>query len=345
MSDANPDLNAGQYPENFQSSPPPPPTAPPPSEAPAPRPLKLRTPAIVLFVLGLLVLVGGLAKFIPGGIGTGLALAFWGACLFGLSFIRWPKASPDAPPPMSVMERLAGIFYEPTRVFQNLKAHPRWLAAFLVIASLNIVYAVAFTQRLTAERIVTYTADKMAETPFIPPEAVERAREDGLEQAKNPIQRVGTAIKSMVGLFVFMVVLGALYMLGVLVFGGRINFWQSFAALIYATLPIIVIQKVISLILLYIKSPDDIHPLMGQQTLVQDNLGVLFTPAEHPVLFVMASAIGVLSFYGLWLKATGLRNAGQKVSKGAAWGTAIMFWLIGLLLLMAVTALFPSFIS
>lgn len=332
----------------FQPSTPPPPPPPPSSlapDAPAPHPLHLRVPAIALFVLGVLICVGGALKFIPGGVITGLALAFWGALMFGLSFVRLPKPAPDAPPPMSVMERLTGIFYEPSRVFQNLKAHPRWLAPFLVISILSIAYAAAFTHRLTPERIVSYTADKMAETPFIPPEAVERTREEGLDQAKNPVQRVGTAIKTLVGVFGFMAFLAALYMLGVLVFGGRINFWQAFAALMYASLPIVVIQKVISLILLYLKSPDDIHPIMGQETLVQDNLGVLFSPAEHPMLFVTASAIGLVSFYGLWLKATGLRYAGQRVTKAAAWGSAILFWVIGLLFIVVITALFPSFIS
>jgi hypothetical protein len=340
------DSNVG----TFQPTTPPP--APPPTSsptqpsavAPAPRPLNLRMPAVALFVLGVLIAVGGALKFVPGGLGTGLALAFWGALMFGLSYVRLPKPASDAAP-MTVMETLTAIFYEPTRVFQNLKAHPRWLAAFLVISILSIAYAAAFTQRLTPERIVSYTADKMAETPFIPPEAVERTREVGLDQAKNPVQRVGTAIKTLVGLFAFMAFLAALYLLGVLVFGGHINFWQAFAALMYASVPIVIIQKVISLILLYLKSPDDIHPIMGQETLVQDNLGILFTPAEHPVLFVIASAIGLLSIYGLWLKATGLRYAGQRVTKAAAWGTAITFWLLGLLFIVIITALFPSFIS
>ena len=317
----------------------------PAADAPAPRPVHLRIPAIVLTVLGVLIALGAILKFIPGSPGPGAALAFWGILLFGLSFVRLPKPAPDAPPAMSAMEKLTGIFYEPSRVFQNLKTHPRWLAAFLLISILNIAYAAAFTQRLTPERIVSYTADKMAETPFIPPEAVQKAREDGLDQAKNPVRRVLTASNTFVGVFAFMAFLSALYLLGVLVFGGRINFWQAFAALVYATLPIVVIQKVISLILLYIKSPDDIHPIMGQETLVQDNLGILFTPAEHPVLFVAASAIGLLSFYGLWLKATGLRYAGQRVSKAAAWGTAITFWILGLLFIIIITALFPSFIS
>src|SRR5688500_11970987 len=131
----------------------------------------------------------------------------------------------------------------------------------------------------------------------------------------------------------------------VLVLRSRIIVCQSFLCIIFATLPIVVTQQLISLLLLFIKDIDDIHPIMGQETLVQDNLGILFTPAEHPVLFVTASAFGILSFYGLWLKATGLKHGGQKVSKGAAWGTAILFWVIGLLFIVAMAALFPSFIS
>lgn len=104
----------------------------------------------------------------------------------------------------------------------------------------------------------------------------------------------------------------ALYLLGILIFGGRINFWQSLAVTFYASLPIVVIQKLVSLVILYIKSPDDIHPILGQETLVQDNLGVLFTPAQHPVLFVAATVIGVLSFYGLWLRARACNTVGLK---------------------------------
>lgn len=309
------------------------------------RPTKLRPAAIVLFVLGLIVIVGGVAKFIPGGLTTGGALAFWGVLLFGLSFVPLPQPAPGTPEPMPVLSRVAGAFYEPSTVFKSLRAHPYWLAGFLIIAFLNIAYAVAFTQRLTPERIVTYVTDKMAETPFIPPEAVEKAKVQQLEQAKNPIERVGTAIKSMVGLFAFFAFLAALYLLSILVFGGRINYWQAFAVAVYASLPIAIIQRILSFIILYVKDPDSIHPIMGQETLIQDNLGVLFQPAQHPILFVAASAIGVLSFYGLWLKATGLRNGGEKVSSGAAWGTAILFWALGLGLALTVTAIFPSFIS
>jgi Flp pilus assembly protein TadB len=310
------------------------------------RPLRLRLPAIIFVVLGLIVLLAGIAKFLPGGVATGATFIFWGVLLFALSFIRLPLTTGAEEPPLSGIQKLAGIFYEPTRVFKNLRAHPHWLAAFLVVGILSAIYTAAFVQRLTPERIVSHTLDKLQESPFKPPpDQIERMRDTDLQQAKQPIQRVQTAAKSFVGLFVFACFVAGLCLLGVLAFGGRINFWQAFAAVLYSFVPVVVITKVISLVILYIKAPEDIHPILGAETLLQDNLGILFTPAEHPALFVLGSVIGVLSFYGLWLRAKGLANAGQKVSSGTAWGVSITLFVLATIVGMIFTTLFSSFIS
>jgi len=102
---------------------------------------------------------------------------------------------------------------------------------------------------------------------------------------------------------------------------------------------------VIGFIILFIKSPEDIHPLIGQETLVHDNLGLLFAPKDHPVLYVAASAIGILSFYKLWLTAKGLHEGGYKVSSSAGWGVAITLWVLALLFGLAIAAIFPGFLS
>ena len=330
--------------DNFQAPPP-----PPMPEAPvrAPRPTKLRPIAVAFFVIGLIIVGLSIAKVLPGVIGSGAALAVLGIVFFALSFVPLPQIE-NADPPMSPVQKLLGIFFEPSNVFRNLRAHPRWVAPYVLVTLLSIVYTVAFTQRLTPERIVNYRVDKVAEmpAPFTPPpDRIETMRTDGIDELKNPVRRIGGLITVFFGVFFFTGIVAAFYMLGTLAFGGRINFWQAFATLLYAAVPIIVIQKLLGLVLLYIKSPDDIHPILGQETLVQDNLGVLFSPASHPVLFVLATAIGLLSFYGLWLKATGLKNAGTRVSSNVAWGVAITFWVIGTLLITGLTALFPSFIS
>ena len=327
---------------DFQAPPP-----PLPEVKPAPRPTKLRTIAIPLFVIGLIVCALGIPKIVPGGIASGAAMAFLGIVFFALSFVPLPVIE-NAEEPMSPTQKLLGVFFEPSKVFRNLRAHPRWVAGYVVVTVLSLVYTFAFTQRLTPERIVNYRVDKVAEMPppfTPPPDRIETMRTQGIEQLKNPIQRVGTVVTAFVAAFCFTAVMAALYLLGVLVFGGRINFWQSLSIMFYAAVPIIAIQKLLGLVLLYLKAPDDIHPILGQETLVQDNLGVLFSPADHPVIFVLATSIGILSFYSLWLKYTGLRNGGTKVSSGTAWGVAIMLWILGTLAITGLTALFPIFIS
>jgi hypothetical protein len=303
-------------------------------------------PAIVLFVLGILLLVAGIAKFLPGGIGTGIAFCFWGILLFAFSFIPLPQTTGADEAPMSGLQKLTSIFYEPSRVFRNLRSHPTWLAAFLVIGIANVVYTAAFVQRLTPERIVEFTMDKLADSPIKPPpDKMEQARENALQQAKQPVQRVQTAAKSFIFLFVLVSFVAALCLLGVLAFGGRINFWQAFAAVMWGYLPVIVIMKIVSLVILFVKAPEDIHPILNQETLLQDNLGILFNPADHPALFVMGSVIGVLSFYGLWLRVKGLQHAGQKVSSSTAWGVSLTLFVLSLILGMIFATLFSSFMS
>ncbi|MEP6568574.1 MAG: YIP1 family protein [Acidobacteriota bacterium] len=325
----------------------PPPAPPQPAvEVLAPRPTKLRMPAIVLLVFGLILAVAGIAKLLPGGFWTGLAFLFWGALLLVFSFIRLPQTTGAEEPPMSGMQKLTGIFYEPSRVFRNLRTHPTWLAALLVIGIVSAAYNVAFVQRLTPERIVEFTFEKLADSPIKPPpEKMEQAKEQALQEAKQPIQKIQTAAKSFVKVFAFVAFVAGLCLLGVLAFGGRINYWQAFAAVIWGYLPVIVITKLVSLILLYVKAPEDIHPVLNAETMLQDNLGILFKPADHPALFVMGSVIGVLSFYGLWLRVKGLQHAGQKVSSSAAWGVSITLWVLALILGMIFATLFSSFIS
>ena len=78
--------------------PPPPPT--PPVEPKAPRATYLLPVAIGAFVLGLIFLVGSIAKFTPGAWATAVGFCFAGLLLAGLSFIRLPtvpKKTEDAP--------------------------------------------------------------------------------------------------------------------------------------------------------------------------------------------------------------------------------------------------------
>ena len=325
-----------------------------------------RTYAYIVFGAGALLVVAGLLKLLPGSVGAGAALCFLGLAFFGLSFVphRPPEdrharpsgaevggvevpapPAPAAPPPMPFFARLTGMFFEPSQVFKNLRWHPRWLAPLVVIVLLNFVYATAFTQRLTPERIVNFTTDKVIQSFNLPHDQAEAMKREQIDAMKSPPRVALGAVGQFVGAFVLMCILAGLALLAVLLLGGSIGFWQALSVLAHATLPAAIIERALSLVILYLKAPEDIHPVLGQQGLVTDNLGALFNPAQNPVLFSAASFIGVLAFYRLWLTATGLRNGSTRVSSGMAWTVAVGFWAVGLLFAIAMSALFPQFIS
>lgn len=306
-----------------------------------------RTTAYIVFGVGILLIIAAAVLKVPIGLGPGASLAFLGLMLFGLSFVPvTATATPEDPPaPMSFPAKLANIFFEPSSVFRNLRAHPRWLAALVLTSLLAFTYATAFVQRLTPERIVNFTNDKVAERFNLPAEQVAQAKADQIAEAKSPTKTAGRAVTTFVFSFFMAAVLAGLYILAVLLFGGRIGFWQALSVWVWAAVPVEIIRTVLSLVLLYIKDPDDIHPVLGQGGLVTDNLGILVKSAEHPVFFTILSFFGVLSFYRLWLTATGLRQASVKLSAGSAWTIAIIFWLISMLMLTAVSALFGGLMS
>lgn len=321
--------------------PPPPPT--PPVQTKRPRPFYLWPIAIGLFVVGLLFLVGSVTKLSPGAWFTAIAFCFAGLLIFGLSFIPLPDV-PQKEEPLSFVQKVTGIFFEPSRVFRNLREHPRWVGAFLLMGLLSTVYAYAFVQRITPERIVEHTRQQMESMGSFAGSA--EAREEQLarqmEAMKHPVTRVASALNAVPVTFLIIAIFAGLCLLGIVAFGGRMNFWQSVAVIAYAGVPIVVIQKVLGMIILYLKSPEDLHVNLNRDTTLQDNLGILVSPADHPVLFVLLSVIGLTAFYGVWLRAKGLHLGATKASSGAGWGVSLIILFLGLLLGLTAAVIFPS---
>lgn len=307
-----------------------------------------RIVGIVMFVAGILLFVGGVAKLLPGGrvwVSTSILTTFIGAIVFALSFIRLPPPEPDAPPPLSPADRVMGVFYDPGRVFGNLRHHPRWLAGFLVLSLCMVIYTAAFTQRVTPKVIGAAPIDKLIDSGWIQGEQAAQIRARAIEDAEAPAARITTPLAGVGLTFIILLIEAALFLLFVMMFGGRMNYWQALSVATYAMLPPFVVQYLLSTLLLYLKPVEDINPISDQQGLVRADLSLLFSPTEHLYLFVLCGFIGLLSLYRLWLTATGLRQTGVRVSQGSAWTIALLMGGLYLLFLITMAALFPNFVS
>jgi hypothetical protein len=309
-----------------------------------------RLAGIIVAAAGLIIAVVSILKVIPGFSITnvGVMMILLGGLIIGLSFVGGPES--DESGRMSTASTLVNIFFSPTEVFQNLRRHPRWFVAVLIMTILSGLYSNLFLQRLGAERVANYAIDKTLEMPMIANnEQARKQVEDGRAQAiadtKNPVTRIGQSVGTFFWLTVGFTVLALIFMLFAMAMGGKINFWQAFSVAVYAWFPASIIKTVLNLILLYIKDPTDIHPIIGQGSLVQDNLNFLVTPKDNPVVWSFLGALSLLWFYWLWLNSTGLKNGGERVSSSVAWTTSIGIYLIVIILGVVSAFLFPSFIS
>jgi hypothetical protein len=307
-----------------------------------------RLAGIILAAAGFVIAVLSVVKVLPGLTGPGVVMILTGGLVIGLSFITPPD--PDDVERMSTGSTLGNIFFAPGEVFRNLRRHPRWLVALLIVSALSAVYYNLFLYRLTPERVVNYSIDKTLEMSMIQnndeaKKRVEESRPKTLEEAKNPLLRAGQAIAGFGGSMFVNALVALIFFLFVLAMGGRINFLQAFSVAVYAYFPVGVIRMVLNTILLFIKDPADIHPIMGQSTLIQDNLNFLVAPADHPALFALLGTLSLLWFYWVWLNAVGLREGGESVSSSAAWTASLGLYgiLIGLALVSGL--LFGSFMS
>lgn len=300
----------------------------------------------IFAVAGLVIAILGFLKVVPGLSQPGIFIILIGGVMIGLSFIK--KPDPEGTERISTPTTLINIFFSPTEAFQNLRRHPRWLVATLVLSLFAAVFSNLFVYRLTAERVANYAIDKTLEMPIMNDQArrqIEAGRQEAIDQAKNPVIKTVQTVSSFGVNVVKFGVYAAFFLVFVLAMGGKINYWQAFSVAAYASVPPVLIHSVLSSVVLFLKDPVLIHPILGQTQLLQDNLGFLFNPAESPALYSFASHISILWFYWIWLVATGLKNAGEKVTGSIAWTIALTLFALLLFFGVVISYLFSGFLS
>ncbi len=301
---------------------------------------------VVVAALGLLIAIVSILGVVPGLTPTGVGMILFGGLVIGMSFIN--RVPVEDPAGMSTPSTLLNIFVSPSETFQSLKRNPKWLVAVLVMTVLSVTYSNLFLERLTVERVTNYSIDKTLEMSFMNDDArkgIEASRAQTIADAKSPVRRVAGIFWSFAGSVAVFALLGLLFFLVVTAFGGSIYYWQAFSIAVYAAFSVAVIRFVLNTIVLYLKEPTEIHPILGQSSLIQDNLSFLVSAAENPVIYTVLASLSLLSFYWIWLNATGLKNGGDRVSSSTGWSGSLIAFGIIFFLGVTLALLFPSFIS
>lgn len=240
-----------------------------------------------------------------------------------------PMAVPNTPATgeeMSTAETLTGIFFEPSRTFEALRARPRFLVAGLIMLVLACLITFLLYTRVDMGQ---YIRDRIERSPNAA-QITEQQKEMQVKMGKS----FGAAA---IPIAVPIIIAGgaALYMLLTMAFGGSITYKQSLAVWTYSSLPPSVLGAVIAILVLFLKSPDSIDP----EHMVATNPGALLGEDASKVLVAVLSQFDLLRFFGMFLAALGLRKV-AKLSSGQAWGVVLTLWIIGALLRIGSAAIF-----
>ncbi len=244
-----------------------------------------------------------------------------------------PQTDIAGGPTMSTPQTLTSIYFEPGSTFEALKARPRFLIAGIITVLAFMAYYATFVSRVGAENIAR--AQIQARSPDATPEQLEA----GMRMQNNPIIKAVTYASFPV-VFAVMFAAGAgLYLLGTTLMGKSISFKQALSVWVYSSYPPTVVYAIVNIILLFLKSADDVDPASINSGLARANPSILVDPKAQPVLATILGSFDLITFYGLFLAALGLRKM-AKLTSGAAWAIVLAIWLVGAIVRIALSLAF-----
>lgn len=233
--------------------------------------------------------------------------------------------TPDGPT-LTTSETLTGIFFEPERVFDSLRARPRFLVAALLTALLVCIFTFALFQRAGYENMMRSAIENSPRADQMTPQQ----KEGAIRFYSNPVLKAVNYISPLIAITVVFAAGAALYMLGVMLMGRSLSYKQALAVWTYSSFPPIALSTLVSFAILFLKSPDELATVQPGRSLARANLGLLVDPKASPVLAAALGTFDVFTFYGLFLAALGLRKV-ARVSAGAAWAIVLALWLVSLI--------------
>jgi hypothetical protein len=148
---------------------------------------------------------------------------------------------------------------------------------------------------------------------------VERQGSDTIKYISYGASPVVIAIAFLIG--------GLIYWGGAIAMGGSGKFLGGLSVWLYSSLPPTIVFTIANLIVLFLKSPEDIDLANSSEGLVKANPSFFIDATANPVLAALLSTIDLFAIWGWVLAAIGLQRV-FKLSSGAAWAVVLLVTLI-----------------
>lgn len=229
----------------------------------------------------------------------------------------------DEPPQMSEAGTLGSIFFEPGATFEDLRRKPRFLLAGLIMTVLITAFSIYFIQKIGFEDI----ARARLEQSSIYQSASAEAKEQMVKQQTSPIVQYISYGATPIIMLVYFLIGGLIYWLGANAMGGTMTFLRGLSVWVYSSFPPTVVSMLANILILSLKSVDDIDIATSQSGLIHANPTFFIDTKASPVLGAVLGTFDLFFIWGWILAAIGLRIVG-KISSGAAWAIVLIIALL-----------------
>lgn len=232
----------------------------------------------------------------------------------------------DEPPQMSEAATLGNIFVSPGETFTDLRRKPRFILALLAMIIVTTAFQFLFVNKLGEARMKSFIVEQLDRSP----QAQGMSAEQKQNAAEMNLKITGYTRYFFPVLLILGIAIGALIYWGAgKAMGGDGNFWHAVSAFVYSSFPPTVVAMLANILILFLKSADDIDIANSQRGLIHANPAFFMDGKTMPVL---ATLIGTLDFFQIWgwiLAAIGLQRL-MKLSKSSAWTIVLILALVGL---------------
>lgn len=235
-------------------------------------------------------------------------------------------AAPEAQ--MSEIATVTGIFFEPGRVFEDLRRKPRFIIGAIIVALFVTAYSFGIYYKIGEagmRRFMVEQVEKSPQASSMSPE--QKASAVDLQMTIQSVAMYGMPVIILITLLLG----GLLYFAGSKAFGGTGGFMHALSVWVYSSIPPTVIGIIGSFIVMAIKSADEIDLAASQRGLVQANPSILIDGKAQPILATLLGTLDLFMIWGWVLAAIGLRIT-NRLSSGSAWAVVIIIGLIGVLM-------------
>ena len=219
------------------------------------------------------------------------------------------------------LERIPGVFFEPTKTFEDIARRPSWLIPLILLIVVSMASSFAISQKIGWERIVRQQVESSSRAQQIPPEQRERQIEMGVKMA-SIFAYAGALVGAPIG---SLVIAGVLLGIVAGIMSAAVRFKQVFAVVCWSSLPN-AIKTILLIAVVYLKNPDDFNI----KNALAFNVGAFLDPEKtSKFLHSIATSLDLFTIWVILLIAVGLKAAaGKKLSFAGALIAVALPWAV-----------------